>query len=342
MNQRQFLYSGVPDRLGRARRSDMTVIGLAREHGRLRRSTSRTSGGIWPRAQPVSRWRQLASRFPAAALRSWGTGTRTALIKHRGRSAGIRFVLDSINGRLGAAPCPRLPAPPAADPRILYLAQNDETEAALAIARAEHGVKRMGGWPMHARRAGSERWLVAQRPTWPAPTRPTIAGPSNRYRPDKSCRSCRGLCRVDQREPRNRRSVPRRAIVVGSFDWAAKRAASRPSWSRPRVLFAGTRSRCSIVGRTEDAYAAWLRQTGVRRRCGGTVSDPAPYLADARIALVPDVLGGFKIKTIDYEFSRTPIFAIEAPCPGCRGAGPRPQDCAAAIARGARRRRGDR
>jgi polysaccharide biosynthesis protein PslH len=39
-------------------------------------------------------------------------------------------------------------------------------------------------------------------------------------------------------------------------------------------------------------------------------------MAKARLALVPDMLGGFKLKSLDYVFNRLPIFAMEGAVPG--------------------------
>ncbi len=48
----------------------------------------------------------------------------------------------------------------------------------------------------------------------------------------------------------------------------------------------------------------------------GRVADVVPYMAQARIAIVPDLLGGFKLKCLDYIFNRLPIFAIDGAVPG--------------------------
>jgi hypothetical protein len=39
-------------------------------------------------------------------------------------------------------------------------------------------------------------------------------------------------------------------------------------------------------------------------------------MAAARIALVPDLLGGFKLKGLDYVFNRVPILAMRVALPG--------------------------
>jgi glycosyltransferase involved in cell wall biosynthesis len=110
--------------------------------------------------------------------------------------------------------------------------------------------------------------------------------------------------------------VPRRAVVVGSFDWAAKRMALEGFLAAAAGQFARNSVSLQIVGRTEPDYVRSLRERFPWVDVVGSVPDVTPYLADARIGLVPDVLGGFKLKTLDYVFSRTPIFAIEGAVPG--------------------------
>ena len=48
----------------------------------------------------------------------------------------------------------------------------------------------------------------------------------------------------------------------------------------------------------------------------GLVDDVRPYMRQARLALVPDLLGGFKLKGLDYVFNRLPILAMRIALPG--------------------------
>jgi len=71
-----------------------------------------------------------------------------------------------------------------------------------------------------------------------------------------------------------------------------------------------------LVGETEPGYLAQLRQRFPSVRLEGRVDDVRPYMANARIALVPDELGGFKLKGLDYVFNRMPILAMRIALPG--------------------------
>ena len=71
-----------------------------------------------------------------------------------------------------------------------------------------------------------------------------------------------------------------------------------------------------IVGEVEPAYLAELRRRFPSVDFVGRVDDVRPYLREARIALVPDLLGGFKLKGLDYVFNRVPVLAMRVALPG--------------------------
>jgi hypothetical protein len=48
----------------------------------------------------------------------------------------------------------------------------------------------------------------------------------------------------------------------------------------------------------------------------GPVADVRPYMASTRTGLVPDLLGGFKLKGLDNVFNRLPIMAMRGALPG--------------------------
>jgi polysaccharide biosynthesis protein PslH len=71
-----------------------------------------------------------------------------------------------------------------------------------------------------------------------------------------------------------------------------------------------------MVGEVEPGYLASLRARYPSVTFVGRVDDVRPYMAAARIALVPDLLGGFKLKGLDYVFNRIPILAMRVALPG--------------------------
>jgi glycosyltransferase involved in cell wall biosynthesis len=70
------------------------------------------------------------------------------------------------------------------------------------------------------------------------------------------------------------------------------------------------------VGRAEDELLNRLRTRFPSTTFTGRVPEVVSHIASARIALVPDTLGGFKLKALDYVFNRLPILAIDGSVPG--------------------------
>jgi len=71
-----------------------------------------------------------------------------------------------------------------------------------------------------------------------------------------------------------------------------------------------------IVGEVEVGYLADLRRRFPSVDFVGRVADVRPFMREARVALVPDLLGGFKLKGLDYVFNRLPILAMRNALPG--------------------------
>jgi glycosyltransferase involved in cell wall biosynthesis len=111
-------------------------------------------------------------------------------------------------------------------------------------------------------------------------------------------------------------SVPRRAIIVGSFDWPPKRISLERFLRDAVPILTAAGVELQLVGETEPGYLALLRQRFPSVKFEGRVDDVRPYMANARVALVPDELGGFKLKGLDYVFNRVPVLAMRIALPG--------------------------
>ena len=120
-----------------------------------------------------------------------------------------------------------------------------------------------------------------------------------------------GYCgrRLDERSISG--ALPRRAVIVGSFDWIAKRMNLAEFVDIADPLFADAGAELQAVGSADEAFLEQLRQRTLATRFTGTVPDIEPYLDDARIAIVPERNGGgFKLKVLEYVFNRVPVFAL--------------------------------
>src|SRR5205085_3085674 len=102
-------------------------------------------------------------------------------------------------------------------------------------------------------------------------------------------------------------STPRRVVLVGSYRWVAKQhnlralaAAADEAFTRHGIVL-------DVVGDAPAELRAAL--AGCRAvRLHGFADALAPFMADARMALVPEAIGGgFKLKLLDYVFHRVPV-----------------------------------
>jgi glycosyltransferase involved in cell wall biosynthesis len=110
--------------------------------------------------------------------------------------------------------------------------------------------------------------------------------------------------------------TPRRVILVGAYRWVVKQDNLRALLKHASDAFARHGVVLDIVGDMPEA----LRQeigTHPAVRVHGFVDDLAPLLRDARIALVPEAIGGgFKLKLLDYVFHRVPVATLQASTAG--------------------------
>lgn len=106
--------------------------------------------------------------------------------------------------------------------------------------------------------------------------------------------------------------TPRRAILVGSFDWMAKRMNLAEFLAVADQPFRAAGVELQIVGSGCSRFLEEMRRLGRHATFTGSVESILPYLDQARIALVPERTGGgFKLKLLDYVFNRVPVAALD-------------------------------
>jgi len=108
-------------------------------------------------------------------------------------------------------------------------------------------------------------------------------------------------------------STPRHVLVMGSFRWVIKQENLRRLIAAADPVFAQHGMVLDIVGDVPPELLRELRAQVSATIFHGFVADVSSLVNNARIALVPDVVGGgFKLKFLDYVFSRLPVAAITA------------------------------
>ena len=312
----QLIYSkGLLEGMSKAGAA-LSVIGLARSEAPVRAPAEH--GIAWRLAAdgPGSKWRGLISSKPFIAARAGTRRSERALADCLMAQEWAVVVFDSICAGWAFDKVLRHRDESSRPPKIVYLAHNHEVTVARRIAAAARGTKRILKEIEALKVVRLERRLVAEADLVTSNTPEdcrkfaAVAGgkaiaflPPGYSGPRVAART---ICAT----------VPRRAVVIGSFDWPPKRISLEAFLTVAASTLARAGVELQIVGAIEADYLASLRARFPTVAFIGPVPDVRPYMAAARIALVPDLLGGFKLKGLDYVFNRLPILAMREALPG--------------------------
>jgi glycosyltransferase involved in cell wall biosynthesis len=112
-------------------------------------------------------------------------------------------------------------------------------------------------------------------------------------------------------------SVPRRVVIVGSFQWVVKRDNLARFVEHADAQFAAHGIELVVAGDVPQDLKESLLASSRATRFEGFVNELTPFLAQARIAIVPELIGGgFKLKFLDYIFGRAPVATVDAAAAG--------------------------
>ncbi|HEY1722074.1 MAG TPA: glycosyltransferase [Magnetospirillaceae bacterium] len=315
----QFIYSAGLIRALELSGASIHACGFYRPGDKV---SEETQGGIarWRLAshRPRSRWRCLLSPWPALASRTQTQELRQIVEAELEQRPWDVVVFDSIALAWAIGMVVKWRVRTGNRATIVYLSHNHEESVATAMATQERRafnrlVRQFDAWKMRWR----ERSLSRQADLITANT------PEDRARfaqtwPDKPTEFLPPGYQGPKAEDRRimHATLSRRALIVGSFHWPAKQHSLEAFLDVADPMFAKAGIELLVVGNAEEAFLERQRKRVVATCFTGRVADIFPYMQDARIAVVPDLLGGFKLKTLDYIFSRLPIFAIDGSVPG--------------------------
>jgi glycosyltransferase involved in cell wall biosynthesis len=106
-------------------------------------------------------------------------------------------------------------------------------------------------------------------------------------------------------------TTPRRAILVGSFRWVMKQENLRRFVQIADPIFAREGIMLDVVGDVPDELLKELQPGCRATQFHGFVQDIDALMGQARISVVPEVIGGgFKLKFLDYVFARVPVATL--------------------------------
>jgi glycosyltransferase involved in cell wall biosynthesis len=111
--------------------------------------------------------------------------------------------------------------------------------------------------------------------------------------------------------------TPRRVLLVGSFRWVMKQENLTRFVQRADPILRQHGIELDVVGDVPAELLARLQPQCRATHFHGFVTDIAPFLASARLAVVPELIGGgFKLKYLDYFFGRVPVVTLSAAAAG--------------------------
>ena len=312
----QLIYSEGLIRAARGAGASLCVVGLSRRE-KLDRPLDAV-GLAWQLGEERSwpRWRRTLRSLPEVAQRGVSASMSRALARALAARPWEAIVFDSICAGWALPAVLHHQTRVARPARMVYIAHNHEITVARRIADAASGARRLHkGWDA-LRMSRFERKLIAASDlvTSNTPEDCRIFSEEAGSKPVILLPPGYGGPRVPQRTIDA--SVPRRAVVIGSFDWPPKRISLERFLTESAPIFEAAGIELQIVGETQPEYLSELRTRFPTVGFVGRVQDVRPYMEHARVALVPDELGGFKLKGLDYVFNRLPILAMDVALPG--------------------------
>lgn len=313
------VYSGGLIRAFASAGAEVVVLGLRRPESS--KADKQWEGRImWRLAEhrPLSPWSSLVSVLPHMAHRCRTPEMTDLLSTLLDEGPWDAIVFDSLSA--GWALRQVLDSFPCATrrPTLVYVSHNHEESLRSRLVASQQGLLRRQVHRLDAAKVMRlERELVQladlvtaitpedgelYRKQWPAKR-------INVLTPGYSGRS------VSER--RITSDLPRRAVIVGSFDWMAKRLNLEEFVRVADPIFAARGIELRVIGSGDKAYFEELGKSLSATRFTGTVDRVEPYVEDARLSIVPERNGGgFKLKVLEYIFNRIPITALQGSVAG--------------------------
>jgi glycosyltransferase involved in cell wall biosynthesis len=313
----QYVYSGGLIDSVAATGGEIEVLGLRRPDS-PRSNGARDEHVVWwlpgePLDPLQSRWGSLASLLPHTAYRCRTADMQRVLHQLLERGGWDGIVFDGISVGWALAPVRAFYGDRSDRPRLIYVSHNHEESLRHQVAESQRTFFRRQAVRLDASKVARLEGDLVDQVDFVTAITPEDLKLYERRRGDKPMGvltpGYRGR-KLSQREITGR--VPRRAVIVGSFDWIAKRMNLEEFVEVADPIFAEGGAELVAVGSAEERFLKRLRERTKASRFTGTVPDVTRYMDEARIAIVPERNGGgFKLKVLEYVFNRIPVFALQ-------------------------------
>ncbi|MBV8536902.1 MAG: glycosyltransferase [Alphaproteobacteria bacterium] len=315
----QFVYTAGLIRSFADAGAELHVLALS-ERNSYRRSGLREGRVTWwlggERRMP--QWSSLGSRLPNIANRCRTPTMQRMLQERLDQHDWDAIVFDGLSAVWALEPVLRRYPDPARRPRIVHVSHNHEASTRTLLPDSQSSfLKRQALRWDNVKIALTERALVRASDLVTAIT-PEDSDAYRREWPEKPIEvltpGYQGRA-VDSRLITDR--APRRAVIVGTFDWIAKRINMEQFIRAADALFAQRGIQLQIIGSGDPGFIRSMQERVRATEFTGTVDRVETYLDEARVAIVPEQIGGgFKLKILDYVFNRIPILALHGSAAG--------------------------
>ncbi len=316
----QYIYSGGLIDAMEQGGAQMHVLGLVRPESPPRKNGSGPSGTHWWLSdhRPRSSLQSLISRRPHIADRSWTPGLRDLLNARLQDGPWDTIVFDGISAGWALDQVLKCFPKRSRRPKLVYVSHNHEASLRREVANHhENFLKRQVLRYDSLKAARLEHRLVDAADLVTAITEDDAQQYLAR-RPDRRVEVLTpGYAGGHGAGRRITDATPRRAVIVGSFDWIAKRMNLEQFVAVADPLFAAHGAELQVIGSAEESFLNRMRRNASATQFTGRVDDVLAFMRNARIALVAERHGGgFKLKVLDYIFNRMPILALSGSVAG--------------------------
>jgi len=208
-------------------------------------------------------------------------------------------------------PPPGVPQRPR--PVLVHVSHNDEESVWFSLSRQARTSppRRLAFWQNYLKVRALERRVVRSVDLLTAITEEDRQSLSARAHSVRSLTLAPGYAGAPARQRLITSETPRRAIIVGSFHWVMKQENLKRFLDLADPVFERHGIGLDIVGDVPQALLEHFSARCRATRFHGFVDDMAGLLSQARVAVVPEVIGGgFKLKFLDYFFARVPVATL--------------------------------
>ena len=290
--------------------TDLTFVGLQSENGQ-------TAPKDWPMKWSMvpgrrrTAIRAVFSTMPSVAA-SYATAAYRTHVLSLMQDSWDFVVIDQL--ALGwALEVVQSAVPHGKRPLLIHVAHNHEATVWESFYREFEGsmLKRLVLWQNYVKARAFERMVASQADLVTAITEEDAEKFSRDVPGIRTVVLKPGFSGATSSRAVITEETPRRVVLVGSFGWSVKQENLRQFVRIADPIFARHGIEFLVVGPMPANLAKELERTTSATRIVGFVEELEPVLETARIAVVPEAIGGgFKLKFLDYVFGRMPVATL--------------------------------